>query len=117
MASDFHIDHIIMKISNCYCDRYGPEASSHHVFLSVMHLDSIVKAYRKGRVPSGDTAAKHRQLLEIENHIIQGLVDIVAGVLHLTNHWVSLVITFKPPKIIYGDSLGNSMPSIEALSF
>ena len=55
--SDFHIDHIIMKFSNCYCDHYGPEASSHHVFLSVMHLDSIVKAYRRGSMPSGDTAA------------------------------------------------------------
>ena len=49
--------------------------------------------------------------------IIQGLVNSVAGVLYLPNHWTSLVITFNPPKILYGDSLGNSMPPIQASSF
>jgi len=115
--SDFHIDHVLMKISNCYCDNYGAEASSHHIFLPVVNLDSIVKAYRRGSVHSGYTADKCKQLLEVENDIIQGLVDSVAGVLYLPNHWTSLIITFKPPKILYGDSLGNSMPPVKAFSF
>jgi Ulp1 family protease len=55
--------------------------------------------------------------LDVENKIISGHIDSVAGVLHLTNHWTSLIITFRPPKILYGDSLGSSMPSNKASSF
>jgi hypothetical protein len=45
--SDFHIDHTLTKFSNHYHDCFGAEASSCHVFLPVMDLDSIVKAYRR----------------------------------------------------------------------
>ena len=65
--SDFHIDNTIMKISNCS----GAEASGHHVFLPVMDLTSIVKAY-KSKQNNGRAADKRRQLLEIENKITLG---------------------------------------------
>lgn len=53
----------------------------------------------------------------MESKIISGLIDSVAGVLHLTNQWTSLVMTFNPLKIPYGDSLGGSMPLQKASSF
>jgi hypothetical protein len=114
--TDFHIDHAITKISNDYSTCFGVEASSSHVFLPVMDLDSIVKAY-KNRWNSGSAADKRRQLLEVENNIVLGLVDSVAGVLHLPNHWASLVIKFRPPAILYGDSLGDIMPSTKVVPF
>jgi hypothetical protein len=114
---DFHIDHVLMKISNHYHDCFGAEIASHHVFLPVIDVTSIVKAYGKCSVRSGQTADKRKKFLEVENGIIQGHIESVAGVLYLPNHWTSLIVTFKPPKIFYGDSLGASMPGAEASSF
>ena len=114
--SDFHIDHVLINISNQYCDHFGSEASGHHVFLPVMDLISIVEGY-KYKQNSGRAADKRRQFLEVEDNIVLGHVDSVAGVLHLPNHWTSIVIKFKPPCILYGDSLGHSMPPTEASSF
>jgi len=56
-------------------------------------------------------------LLEIEDRITNGDVTSVAGVLHLPGHWTSLVIEFVPPKIFYGDSVGNPMPPSKARIF
>ena len=114
--SDFHIDYVLAKISHHYCSHYGVEATNHHVFLPVFNIGSIVSAYR-GSVHHGHTADKGKHLLDIENSIILGHINSVAKVLHLHNHWTSLVITFKPPRILYGDSLGNLMPSDKASSF
>ena len=114
--SDFHIDYVLVKISHHYCSNYGAEASSQHVLLPVFELGSIVSAYRGG-TGHGRAAEKSKHLLEVENRIILGQVNSVAGVLHLTNHWTSLVITFKPPRIFYGDSLENPMPLDKASSF
>lgn len=114
--SDFHIDSTLQKISHQYCGHYGAEASDHHILLPVFDIGSIVSAYR-GHEECGDTTVKGRFLLEVENKIILGQVDSVGGVLHLPNHWTSLVIMFKQPRILYGDSLGSPMPSTEALSF
>ena len=114
--SDFHIDHTLMKISNHYHKSVGAEAASHHVFLPVMDLNSIMEAY-KSKWNSGSAADKRRQLLEVENNIVLGLVESAAGVLYLPNHWTSVVIRFKPPGIFYGDSLGGSIPFAKASSF
>jgi hypothetical protein len=114
--SDFHIDYTLTKISRRHHDHYGVEVSNHHVFLPVFDLDSIVAAY-KGGIRKARATDKRKQLLEVENQIILGHVYSVAGVLHLPNHWTSLVVTFNPPRILYGDSLGSSMPSDEACSF
>jgi len=94
----------------------GVEASKRCVFLTVFDLDSIVGTYGVS-IRNARAADKCKQLLEVENRIISGHVDSVAGVLHLENHWTSLVITFRPPKILYGDSLRGSMPSNKTSSF
>ena len=114
--SDFHIDHALIKISHQYHNHYGAEASGHHIFLPVSILGLITKAYRGG-IHRGHAVDKTDQLLEIENRIICGQIKSVAGVLHLSNHWTSLIITFNPPRIFYGDSLGNSIPSKKASAF
>jgi len=113
--SDFHINHTLAKISHHHCDHYGVEVSKCHVFLTVLDLGSIIKAYKNG-IHSACASHKPKQLLEVENRIISGYVDSVAEILHLPNHWTSLVITFKPPKILYGDSLGSSILSNKASS-
>jgi hypothetical protein len=83
-----------------------------------MDLNSIVKAYKKGgNSYSGRTADKCKQLLQVENDIVKGHVDSITGALYLPNHWTSLIITFNPPKILYGDSLGGSMPLAKSSSF
>jgi len=65
----------------------------------------------------GHAVDKSQRLLDIENRIISGLIDSVGGVLHLHNHWTSLVITFKPPKILYGNSLNNPIPHKKASAY
>ena len=114
--SDFYIDYALTKISHHHHDHYGIEISSRHMFLTVNDLDSIVVAYKNG-ISNAQVAFKCKQFLEVENQIISGCIDSVAGVLHLPNHWTSLIITFKPPRILYGDSLGRTMPSNKAPSF
>jgi hypothetical protein len=114
--SDFHIDFTLQKISHCYGDHYGAEASDQHILLPVSDIDSIASAYR-GHQRHGNTAVKSKNLLEVENKIILGQVDSIGGVLHLSNHWTSLVIKFKQPRILYGDSLRSPIPFDKALSF
>ena len=82
--SDFHIDYVLTKISHHYCSHYGVEATNHHVLLPVFDIGSIVSAYR-GSV-HGHTADKGKHLLDVENSIILGHINSVAGVLHLHNH-------------------------------
>jgi len=114
--SDFHIDYFLKKTPHRYCSAYGAEASNLLVLLSIFDIGSIFSAY-KGSVHYGGAAEKGKNLLEVENRIILGQVNSVAGVLHLQNHWTSLVITFKPPRIFYGDSLGNKIPPNKASAF
>ena len=109
--SDFHIDYTFTKITHHHHTYCGAEASSHHVLLLVFYLDSIAKAYKN----FGHTADKHRQLLEVKNEIISDHIDSIGGVLHPHNHWTSLVIQFKLPRIPYNDSLGNSMPPVRIM--
>lgn len=113
--SDFHTDYALTKIFLHHHDHYGVEISKHHTFLTRIDIHSITKAY-KGST-TGGAAKKYKQLLDIENRIISGTIDSVGGVLHLPDHWTSLVIMFKPPKMLYGDSLGNSMPPKKASRF
>ena len=49
-------------------------------------------------------------LMIIENRIIMGEVDSFGGILHLPLHWMSVVIKFQQPQILYGDSLEQQMP-------
>jgi hypothetical protein len=114
--SDFHIDYMLEKIHDRYHSCYGVEVSNRHTFLTVYDLKSIAEAYEHG-VRGVHGTNKRKQLLEIENRITCGDIDGAAGVLHLPNHWVSLVITFRPPKILYGDSLGRPMPPRKASAF
>ena len=112
--SDFHIDHTLKEISKRHCEYYGTEASGRHKFLTVSDIDGILKAYKSG-LRSGETAKKTENFKKfVENEIISGRIDSVAGAIHLPNHWTSLVVTFNPPKIFYGDSLGGHMPSNKA---
>ena len=114
--SDFHIDYTLKKTFYHHHNHYGDEISNHHTFLTVSDLNSIVTAYAVN-IPNARATYKCQQLLDIENKIISGHIDSVAGVLHLTNHWTSLIVIFKPPKILYGDSLGNKMPPKKASAF
>ena len=111
--SDYHIDSVLTKISQCYLHHYGAEASSCHTFLPVFDISAIGSAYKScGHHRHTEDKGKH--LLEVENSIILGHIYSVAGVLHLYNHWTSLVVTFRTPRIFYGDSLEKSMPSDKA---
>ena len=114
--SDFHIDFTLQNISHNYGDHYGAEASDQHVLLPVFDINSIVSAYGSHQ-KHGRAVEKSKNLLEVESRIILGQVDSVGGVLYLPGHWTSLVITFKQPGILYGDSLRNPMPFDKALSF
>ena len=105
--SDFHIDYALTKIFHQHNDPDRINIPSHHAFLSVSDLTTIATGYKANKC--GYHTYKRQQLLDIENKIISGNLESVAGVLHLPNHWTSLVILFKPPKIIYGDSLGSSI--------
>src|SRR5580704_9752920 len=67
--SDFHIDHTLTKLAGHYHGCFGAEASGHHLFLPVMDLNSIVKAY-KNKQGGGSASVKRRQLLEVENSIV-----------------------------------------------
>ena len=116
MAEYFHIDFTLQKISHTYGDHYGAETSNRHILLPVFDIDSIVSAHRDDQ-EHGHAASKSKYLLEVENKIILGQIDSIGGVLHLPNHWTSLVITFKKPRILYGDSLRSPMPLNEASSF
>jgi hypothetical protein len=114
--NNFHIDYMLEKIHNRYWSRYGVEVSNHHTFLMVYDLKSIAEAYEHS-VRGAYRTNKRKQLLEIENSITCGDIDGAAGVLHLPNHWASLVITFRPLKILYSDSLRNPMPPRKASAF
>ena len=112
--TDFHIESTLTKISHLR-DHTGAEVCDHHILLSLFDLKSIVAAYKTSR--TGLPGTKRAELLEVENKIISGQIESVAGVLFLPKHWTSIVITFKPPKILYGDSLGNPMPTDRAPSY
>ena len=90
-------------------------------FLAVIHfflwltLHQIIDGY--AQLCDGGGADRQWELLEVENKIITGDMDSVAGILHLPNHWTSLVITFKPLRMLYVNSLESLMPSKMACSF
>lgn len=112
--SDFHIDSTLTQIFQ-YCDHAGARISDHHTFLPYTDLNSIITAYEKSH--TGLTGIKGGQLLQVENRIITGQIHSIAGVVSLPNHWTSIVFSFKPPRILYGDSLGAPLSSGRALSF
>jgi hypothetical protein len=114
--SDFHIDQALIQISHHYHGCYGAGASNRHIFLPVSMLGLITTAYKGGK-HRGRAVDKTEEFLELENKIICGDIESVAGVLHLGNHWTSLVITFRPAVILYGDSLGYPMPPQKASAF
>jgi Ulp1 family protease len=49
----------------------------------------------------------------VENKIIMGEVDSLGGVMHLPEHWISVVIKFQQQQILYGNSLGQQIPAYE----
>ena len=112
--SDFHIDSTLTTIFQ-RCDHTGARLSDHHTFLPYTDLNSIIAAYEKSH--TGRTEIKGRQLLDVENRIISGQIESVAGVVNLPGHCTSIVFSFKPPKIFYGDSLGDPLSSGRARSF
>jgi len=112
--SDFHIKSTLTRIFHHH-DHTGAEVSDHHTFLPTFDLDLIVDAYQK--LETGLPGVKWTQLLEVENEIISGNIESVAGGLHLPNHWTSLVISFRLPRILYGDSLGSPRPSERVLPY
>ena len=113
--SDYHINFTLEKISRIHNNHYGAKVSDHHTLFPLVDIASIIDGYAQSH--DGGGADRRRELLEVENRITTGHMDSVAGILHLPNHWTSLVITFKPPRILYGDSLGSPMPSKMARSF
>jgi hypothetical protein len=80
--SDWHMDYVLSKISKFHHDYYGTESSNHHIFLPVIDVDSILKAY-KGSIHSGNMNEKREQFLEAENKIIEGLIDILCHPIRL----------------------------------
>ena len=112
--SDFHIDSTLTKIFQTH-DHTGARLSDHHTFLSYTNLNSIIAAYAE--LHTGQAGIKQGQLLDVENRIITGQIKTIAGVINLPGHWTSIVFSFKPPKILYGDSLGHPLSHERALSF
>ena len=49
----------------------------------------------------------------VENSIIMGGVNSLGGVMHLPEHWASVVIDFQQQQILYSDSLGQNIPKQE----
>ena len=112
--SDFHIDSTLTTIFR-YHDHTGAGISDHHTPLLYANLKSIINAYEK--LQTGLMGIKGRTLLQVENRIVLGQIESVAGVVSLPGHWTSIVFSFKPPKILYGDSLGAPLSPKRALSF
>jgi len=112
--SDFHLHSTLTTIFQ-YHDEAGNRLSDHHTFLPYNDLISIITAYEKFH--TGLTGMKGSQLLEVENKIISGQIQSVAGVVYLPNHWTSIIFSFKPPRILYGDSLGSPLSDEKAVSF
>ena len=112
--SDFHIDSTLVKIFQG-CDHTGARLSGCHTFLPYTNLNSIIEAYAELR--TGQAGIKQEHLLGVENRIITGQIETIAGVVNLPGHWTSIIFSFKPPKILYGDSLGDTLSKRRALSF
>ena len=106
--TSFHIDHIISQTKAQYQKNLGPDVTNHHIFASVDHFNAIFQFY--GNVHVAKKGYLWDQLMVDENRIITGEIDSLGGVMHLPEHWVSVVVDFKQQKILYGDSLRQDIP-------
>ena len=113
--SSFHIDHIIAQTEAQYKAQYSSNQTNHHIFANVDLFNAVIRFY--GPVHSKKEGYLWDTLMVIENKIIMGQVDSLGGVMHLSLHWVSVVINFQQLQILYGDSLGQEMPKREYRAF
>ena len=106
--NSFHIDHMMEQTRVQYEEKYGVTARR-HIFTTVDQFGAILQFY--GRVYVKKEGAIWRQLMGIENRIIEGDVDTICGIIHIESpeHWVSVVINFQQCQVLYGDSLHQPM--------
>ena len=109
--SSFHVDYIISQTQVQYQRIHRPDITSHCIFATVDHFNAILQFY--GKVHAGKQGSLWDNLMVIENRIIMGEVNSLGGVMHLPEHWVSVVIDFQQQQIHYGDSLGQKIPKRE----
>jgi hypothetical protein len=102
--TSFHIDHMMSRVKAQYESQHGPNATKCHIFTTVDHFNAILRFYNN--MHTKKSGGLWDNLMATENSVIMGEVDSIGGVMHLTLHWVSVVIDFRQQRILYGDSLG-----------
>jgi hypothetical protein len=85
-----------------YKEHHGPHIANCHIFATVDHFNAIFGFY--SNVHQKKEGYLWDGLMVVENKIIMGEVDNLSGVMHLPEHWVSVVIKFQQQQILYGDS-------------
>ena len=106
--TSFHINHIISQTKAELEKTLGPHMTNCHIFATVDHFEAITHFY--GNVHVGKQGHLWDRLMVAENSTIKGEVDTLGGVMHLPEHWVSVVVDFQQQQILYGDSLGQKIP-------
>jgi hypothetical protein len=109
--TSFHIDHIISQTKAEFEKSLGPHMTNCHIFATVDHIEAIIRFY--GNVRAGKRGHLWDKLMMAENSIIRGEVNTLGDVIHLPEHWVSVVVDFQQQQILYGDSLGQKIPRRE----
>ena len=109
--TSFHIDHVISQTKAHYENNLGPHVTNPHIFATVDYFDAITQFYSTVHV--GKQGYLWDKLMAAENSIIKGEIHTLGGVIHLPEHWVSVVVDFQQQHILYGDSLGHNIPRRE----
>lgn len=113
--SGYHINKMIAQMRDQYREYHGPHIAGRHIFATVDHFNAIFGFY--GNMHQKKEGYLWDGLMMVENKIIMGEVDSLGGVMHLPEHWVSVVIEFQQQRILYGDSLGQQIPARERRTF
>ena len=105
----FHLDPMMEWTGDQYQEKYGTDGI-HHIFATVDQFGAIMSFY--GRMSVKKQGPLWKNLMNIENKIIQGQVGSICGIINLNqNHWVPVVIDFQQSQILYGDSFHEPMPT------
>ena len=106
--TSYHIDCIAARIRDEHGAQHGSNATR-HIFTTVDQFNAILLFY--GNVHTKKEGYHWENLMAIENRVIPGEVNSINGIIHLPEHWVSVVIDFQQQQIYYGDSFGQPMPN------
>ena len=115
--SDFHINYVTEQISGQHQDLRGPEFSRCNILTTSYLLESITTFYGHRITPQKQGNELWEKLMIMENAIFRGEIDSLGGVLHLPLHWVSVVFDLQKGIILYGDSFGQPLPTVERSAF